>query len=239
MTNVVTRPGGSLSARLKAATRGEHERTESSPFIAALVDGRLDRGAYAALLGQSYLFYVVLEEAGEAWRADPVVGQFVSDALVREAALEADLAWLLGAGWRAPVTPLPATRRYVDRLREVCFDSPSAFVAHHYTRYLGDLSGGQIIRHRLRAHYGLVQEGVRFYTFDRVAKPKLFKDGYRGLIDSMPWDDREQANLLAEANEAFRLNREVFDDLGEAHGVRSGEHGTMCGLPHETHEEPE
>jgi heme oxygenase (biliverdin-producing, ferredoxin) len=205
-----------LSARLRNATREEHERTESSPFVAALLDGRLDRDAYTALLGQSYLFYRVLEEAGEAWREDAVVGPFVSEELLRRAALEADLAWLAGPAWRESLDPLPATRRYVDRLRAVCFDSAAAFLAHHYTRYLGDLSGGQIIRRRLRQVYGLTTDGVRFYVFDRVPKPKLFKDRYRELLDGLPWDDREQATLLAEANEAFRLNRGVFDDLGKA-----------------------
>ncbi|HEY0638353.1 MAG TPA: biliverdin-producing heme oxygenase, partial [Pseudonocardiaceae bacterium] len=71
----------------------------------------------------------------------------------------------------------------------------------------------------LRTIYGLTTDGVRFYLFDRVAKPKVFKDGYRALIDAAPWDDGERANLVAEANEAFRLNRGVFDDLGKALGV--------------------
>jgi heme oxygenase (biliverdin-producing, ferredoxin) len=219
MTNVVTRSDESLSARLKAATRDEHERTESSPFITALMDGQLDRSAYTALLGQSYLFYAVLEEAGDAWRGDEVVGPFVSDALVRAGALETDLAWLAGDGWRDELAPLPATRQYMDRMREVCFDSPSAFVAHHYTRYLGDLSGGQIIRRKLHSIYGLTDDGVRFYVFDDVPKPKLFKDDYRRLLDEAPWDERERTNLVAEANEAFRLNRGVFTDLGKALGV--------------------
>lgn len=205
-----------LSARLRDATRDEHERTESSPFVTALLDGRLDRSAYAALLGQSYLFYSVLEEAGDRWRGDPVVGPFVSDALLRRPALEADLAWLSGGDWRDDLTTLPATQRYVDRLREVCFSARSAFVAHHYTRYLGDLSGGQIIRARLRAIYGLTGDGVRFYLFDGIAKPKVFKDSYRALIDTTPWEAGERTNLVAEANEAFRLNRGVFDDLGAA-----------------------
>lgn len=218
MTNVVTRPEN-LSARLRSATRVEHERTESSAFVVALMDGRLDRGAYAALLGQSWLFYSVLEEAGETWRHDAVVGPFVSDALVRGGALQADLAWLYGPGWRHEVRALPATGRYVDRLREVCFTSRGAFVAHHYTRYLGDLSGGQIIRSKLRSIYGLTSDGVRFYLFDRIEKPKLFKDGYRRLLDEAPWDAGEQTTLLAEANEAFRLNRGVFEDLGVAVGV--------------------
>lgn len=205
-----------LSARLRTATREEHERTESAPFVAALLEGRLDRAAYAALLGQSYLFYAVLEEAGERWRGDEVVGPFLSDALLRRDALAADLAWLTGPDWRERLAPLPATQRYTDRLRQVCFSSGSRFVAHHYTRYLGDLSGGQIIRAKLRTAYGLTRDGVRFYLFDDIAKPKLFKDGYRALLDAAPWDARERAGLVDEANEAFRLNRGVFDDLGKA-----------------------
>lgn len=208
-----------LSARLRDATRDEHERTESSPFVVALLDGRLDRDAYAALLGQSYLFYAVLEEAGDRWRGDAVVGPFVTDALLRRDALEADLAWLSGPDWRSGLAALPATQRYIDRLRQVCFSSRSAFVAHHYTRYLGDLSGGQIIRSKLRSIYGLTGDGVRFYVFDGIAKPKVFKDDYRALIDTVPWDAGERTNLVAEANEAFRLNRGVFDDLGKALGV--------------------
>jgi heme oxygenase (biliverdin-producing, ferredoxin) len=210
---------GSLSVRLRDATREEHERTESSPFVVALMAGELDLAAYTALLGQSYHFYTALEEAGERWRGDAVVGPFVSDPLLRRGALEADLAWLVGAGWRDEIAPLPATTRYVDRLREVCFSSRSAFVAHHYTRYLGDLSGGQIIRSKLRSIYGLTGDGVRFYVFDGIAKPKVFKDDYRALIDAAPWAAGERTNLLAEANEAFRLNRAVFDDLGKALGV--------------------
>lgn len=208
-----------LSVLLRDATRDEHERTESSPFVTALMDGRLDRSAYTALLGQSYLFYAVLEEAGDRWRGDAVVGGFVTDALTRRDALEKDLAWLSGPEWRAALAPLPATQRYVDRLRQTCFSSRSAFVAHHYTRYLGDLSGGQIIRSKLRNIYGLTEDGVRFYIFDGIAKPKVFKDTYRALIDGVAWDASERTALIAEANEAFRLNRGVFDDLGKALGV--------------------
>lgn len=208
-----------FAARLRAATREEHERAEQAPFVDALLAGRLPRSAYAALLGQTYLFYLVLEEAGAAWRSDRVVGSFVSDALIRCPSLEADLAWLSGPSWLSSLEPLPATRRYIDRIRDVCFTSRSEFVAHHYTRYLGDLSGGRIIRHKLRGVYDLTDDGLRFYTFDAIDRPKRFKDAYRALLDGTTWDAGEQTALIAEANEAFRYNREVFDDLAEAVGV--------------------
>ncbi|OLR95136.1 biliverdin-producing heme oxygenase [Actinokineospora bangkokensis] len=206
-----------FAARLRAATRDEHERAERSAFVADLLGGRLGLGAYAALLAQSHVFYGVLEEAGEHWRGDAVVGRFVIDGLLRRGALERDLAYLLGPGWRAGVRPLPATLSYVDRLREVCFTDRGAFVAHHYTRYLGDLSGGQVIRRRLKDLFGLDGDGVRFYDFDAVGKPKPFRDHYRDLLDTTAWDEDERASLISEANVAFRLNRAVFDDLGGVH----------------------
>jgi heme oxygenase len=210
-----------FAARLRELTREEHERTEQAPFVDALLSGRLPRSAYADLLAQSYLFYRELEDAGAAWRGDRVVGSFVSDDLVRAPALEADLDWLCGTSWRATLEPLAATQRYVDRIREVCFTSRSAFVAHHYTRYLGDLSGGQIIRHKLRGIYDLTDDGLRFYTFDAIDRPKRFKDAYRALLDGTPWDAGERTALIAEVNEAFRRNRAVFDDLAEAVGVEA------------------
>lgn len=210
-----------FAARLRELTREEHERTERAPFVSALLAGELPRSAYAGLLGQSYLFYRELEEAGAAWRGDRTVGSFVSDALLRAPALAADLAWLSGPAWRSALAPLPATSRYVERIREVCFTSRGAFVAHHYTRYLGDLSGGQIIRHKLRSIYDLDDDGLRFYTFDEIPRPKRFKDAYRALLDETEWDAGERTALIAEANEAFRHNRAVFDDLAEAVGVKA------------------
>lgn len=208
---------GGFAARLRAATRDAHERAERSPFVEALLGGDLGREAYAALLAQSHLFHSALEEAGEVWRGDPVVGRFVLDPLRRSPALEADLAWLLGPGWRGHVRPLDATASYVERLRAVCPTDRAAFVAHHYTRYLGDLSGGQVIRRRLRDAYGLEVDGVRHYVFDGIGKPKPFRDRYRALLDETPWRPGERDALIAEADLAFRLNRAVFDDLAAVH----------------------
>jgi heme oxygenase (biliverdin-producing, ferredoxin) len=211
--------GERFSASLRRATRREHERAESAPFVTALLSGSLGLDAYAALLAQSLPIYTALERAGEHWTGHPVAGPFVRAELLRRAALEADLAWLLGPDWRRAVVPLPATERYVERIRAVCSARPSAFVAHHYTRYLGDLSGGQIVRARLRAVYGLVEDGVRFYRFSGIEKPGRFRDEYRARLDATPWTAADRSALITEANLAFVLNREVFEDLGRAVGL--------------------
>lgn len=210
-------PGAGFAERIKRSSRAEHERAESAGFVVDLMAGRLELAAYAAMAGQLRAVYAVLEEAALAQRGDPVAGRFVFDSLTRTPALDADLAWLLG-GRAAAIELLPATRRYVDRLRAVAFDWPGGFVAHHYTRYLGDLSGGAIIRNRLRSVYGLELDGVRFYVFDEIAKPKPFKDAYRRLLDEAPWDAGEQQRVLDEVDIAFRLNRALFDDLDRTVG---------------------
>jgi heme oxygenase len=99
----------------------------------------------------------------------------------------------------------------------VAFDWPAGLVAHHYLRYLGDLSGGQIIRRLVGRAYGLDTDGVRFYVFDEIPKPKPFKDAYRAALDAVPWDEEEKARVVAEVSLAFRLNRDLFADLGERH----------------------
>lgn len=208
-----------FAERIRLATRAEHERAEQAEFVAALMGGRLDLAAYAAMVMQNHAVYCALEQAAQTQRDAPVAGRFVFDELARREALEADLAWLLGPDWAEAVRVLPAVLRYVDRIEGVCTTWEGGFVAHHYTRYLGDLSGGQIIRSRLRTLYGLDSDGVRFYVFDDIPKPKPFKDNYRTLLDEAPWDATEQARIIDEVDLAFRLNRAVFDELGELAGL--------------------
>ncbi|KGH43636.1 heme oxygenase [Modestobacter caceresii] len=217
MTSTLTPPG--FAARLKEATQADHTAAETSGFVTALLAGELPRTAYADLLTQTHAVYAVLEEAAVAQADSPQVRPFLHPGLVRLPALEADLAFLLGPGWRSEGVVLPATERYVARLREVAFDWPAGLVAHHYLRYLGDLSGGQIIRRLVGRTFGLEQDGVRFYVFDQIPKPKPFKDAYRAALDAAPWSAAEQDRVIAEVSLAFRLNADVFADLGARHGT--------------------
>ncbi|WUI04327.1 biliverdin-producing heme oxygenase [Spirillospora sp. NBC_00431] len=197
--------GERFSVRLREDTRPDHGDNEQSAYMTALLDGRLARDEYAALLGQLYFVYDVLEKAADHMRGDRVASRFDLPGLRRRAALEADLVFYYGPDWRAHVRPNDATERYCERLRRVCFDWPAGFVAHHYTRYLGDLSGGQVIGGKVTRTYRLSgTDGVRFYRFDD--KPKRLKDRYRHLLDTAPWDRREQDRFVDEVRVAYRLN---------------------------------
>ncbi|WP_018656416.1 heme oxygenase (biliverdin-producing) [Actinomadura flavalba] len=202
-----------FAAELRAATRGDHGENETSSYMSALVEGRLSGEQYARLIVQLYPVYDALERAADVMAADPVAGPFVQPGLARRAALEADLAYFYGAGWRDALVLLPAAERYRDRLEEVAFDWAGGFVAHHYTRYLGDLSGGQYIARQVQRGLGLGKDdpGVLFYRFE--GKPKAIKDGYRALLDAAPWNAAERARVIAEVKTAYRLNAQITDDL--------------------------
>lgn len=217
-TDIDTTMHDGLSAQIRAASWDAHQAAEHSPFIQQLLGGRLPVAEYARLAAQHHPIYSVLELA-VAGNDDPAIAAFLDPALNRVPAIEADLAYLVGADWADRITPLRSTADYVDHLRRVCFTSPVALLAHHYVRYLGDLSGGQLIGRVLKRIYELPDErGTAFYRFAEIDSPKAFKDRYRALLDALPWADDARAHLIDEVNAAFRLNAAIFDELGGAAG---------------------
>ena len=202
-----------LSVALREGTRDEHETAERSGFVEQLLAGRLDRAAYADLAAQQLVVYTALEAAGARLKND---GDLVFAELTRVPAIEQDLGHLYGADWRTQVRVLPATRVYADRLARTA-DSLPRYAAHAYTRYLGDLSGGQIIKRMLQRHYGFTADGIAFYDFPEIHRLKPFKDVFRERLDALPLDDEARAAVVEEARLAFRLNADVFGELGAAH----------------------
>lgn len=207
-----TRP--TLSEGLRGATAVAHDRAEHATFVEDLMSGRLDAAAYRSLAGQLYFVYRALESVGDELSGDPVAGPVVDERLRRLPRLASDLA-VLGTDPCA-VEPLPAVADYVAAI-EATRDDPVRFVAHHYTRYLGDLSGGQVIRSRMKRHYGLSDDALSFYVFDDVPKLKKYKDSYRDTLDALPLDDEQAEALIVEAVAAFTHNERLFAELAAAH----------------------
>lgn len=204
-----------FSRRLRSSTRTDHDNAQRAPFIQALLAGELGADAYAGMLAQHYFVYQALEEAADYMRADLIAGPFISDRLRRLPALESDLHFFLGPNWQATIQPCGATEEYRARVREVCFNWPGGFVAHHYTRYLADLSGGQIIRSAMSRCLDLPgEDGFAFFTFEGIPSRPRFKDAYRTLLDTAGWDQAEQDRIIAETRYAFRLNTQVLIELG-------------------------
>ncbi|QJT01307.1 biliverdin-producing heme oxygenase [Streptomyces asoensis] len=207
----------SFSTLIRTASHEQHVEAETSTFMSDLLGGRLGVEAYARYTEQLWFVYEALEAGAGRLGSDPVAGPFIQPGLFRLPALERDLAHLRGAGWRSGVSALPATEAYAARVRECAERWPAGYVAHHYTRYLGDLSGGQIIRDKAERTWGFERkgDGVRFYVFEEIGNPAAFKRGYRELLDGVRADDLEKQRIVSECKRAFALNTDVFRALGE------------------------
>ena len=218
-----------LTARLREATAAAHDDAENSGFMTALLDGdygHLGACAAADLAGQLWFIYGALEDAVRAI-ADTPEGAAIADVrLERHDALERDLEFLIGPRWRSSIEALPQTAAYVNRLAELARTrNASSLVAHHYVRYLGDLSGGQIIARKLRDHYGIDGDGARFYDFSALGKIKPYRDAYRDRLDALDLRDDVRDRVLAEAVLAFRMNTALFRALDERHRAAVDEPG--------------
>lgn len=213
-TELAVRP---FSKVLRESTRIVHEQANHSPYMDALLGGKLELRDYTRLAVQYYFIYQAIEQVSDAMTEDEVGGRFVFDELRRLPALAKDLALLVGPGWESEIEPLPATAAYVRRIHEAGAWA-GGYVAHHYTRYLGDIAGGQVIRRLLEKNYGVEGPGTLFYHFDRLDSAPAFRDRYRARLDEAPWSEAERARVISESIVAFECNVAVFDQLAEELG---------------------
>lgn len=205
-----------LSTAMRTGSREEHEAAEGSSFMTALLAGEVNEAGYAAYLGQLWHAYAALEATIQARATDGMVAAVYDPALERLGKLEADLAyWSRRAGLpAAPPAPTAAASAYAERVVQAGTWG-GLLVAHHYTRYLGDLAGGQVIGRMLQRHFDTDGAGVAFYDFERIPHAKPYRDGYRARLDALDLTSSERDLLVAEVRNAFRLNRALFAELAE------------------------
>ena len=199
-----------FSARLKASTATIHDEVEHTTFIVDLMEGRLDSQAYALLLKQYDVIYAVLESRSREFADDPVFAPFFDAALFRAERIAADLTALDGT--ELPV--MPSATVYATHLAEL--ERAEQVIAHHYTRYLGDLSGGQAIGTLMGRHYSLPVTSLTMWDFTALGKTKPYKDAYRRLLDQVATTGGDEQIVVDETREAFRLNGALLVDLTEA-----------------------
>ena len=150
-----------FSARLKESTKHVHDNAEHSTFMEDLMGGSLNTEAYLRLINQYVHIYEALEAVSEHYRAEPspITEPFTHPGLDRAEYIRADIRAL---GQEGDIdAPLPATAEYVERIRAT-INSPERYLAHHYLRYLGDLSGGQAVAALVTRHYGIPAEAVSY-----------------------------------------------------------------------------
>ena len=203
-----------FAKQLKEGTKKSHSAAENTTFVKSFLRGVVNKESYRALVNDLYFVYCALEEEVSNLKDHPVIGNLQLSDLERKDALEMDLRYYYGPIWRSLIKPSEACERYVNRIREVAKNEPELLVGHHYTRYLGDLSGGQILKGIAQKAMELGDgQGLKFYDFEKIEDTKAYKAGYRGILNDLPIDQHQAAAIIVEANYAFRLNMYMFDTL--------------------------
>jgi heme oxygenase len=206
---------GMFSKQLKEGTKTSHSAAENTKFIAQFLKGVLDREEYRKLITDFYYVYSTMEMRIREVE-DPLADTLKQwqATLDRAAFLEEDLAYYYGPSWRDQIKPSEACTEYCSRINEVAEKEPYLLIAHHYSRYIGDLSGGQVLKGiAVKALNQADGEGLRFYDFPSIDDSKEFKARYRKVLDGLELDDQQRTALIAEANYAFSLNMDIFDEL--------------------------
>ena len=207
---------GSLRDQLKTGTREVHAVADKL-FIANFTEDTMDRATYRHFLSQLYFLYVAMEEELRGSAEHPMVGPVhFPDELERKAAIEQDLEFYYGPAWRGAISCLPSMTRYVERVREVGRgDHPELLIAHAYVRYLGDVSGGQIIKRIVGRLLSLPADGagIAFFEFGHMESIPKFKDFYNARMNSLEISDETKESLVEEAKTSFQMTVDVFQDV--------------------------
>ena len=203
-TAVPVSPDAGLAALVRVRTKDVHRAAERAGFIADLLRGKATSTGYAVFLRNLHPVYVALETALAASAGSPPADIFADPRLHRLEPLAADLRALAGADWSS-LPLLPEASTYATAISDYAGD-PACLAGHAYARYLGDLSGGQILKPLLARTLGLTPDALAFYDFpayDDLAAPKLT---IRAALDAVPVDSRAGDAVCEAAVAAFHHN---------------------------------
>ena len=203
-----------LATQLREGTSKSHTMAENVNFIKSFLGGVIDKSSYVEMLSKLYFVYEAIEKAMEENKEHEYIKPIYFPELNRTQSLKEDLDFHYGERWLESTKISPATLDYVNRINQISKEKPELLVAHAYTRYLGDLSGGQILKKIAQRGMGLNDsKGLAFYEFNDIQDESEFKTNYKSALDSLPIKQNEAPQIVAEANIAFTLNMNIFSEL--------------------------
>jgi heme oxygenase len=203
-----------LSQRLRVETKDLHVAAERSGIMRSVLRGTLDRASYVRMLRSLGVIYRRLEGLLATTAFAPAAG-FHRPELARVASLTRDEHVVAGGDPRLALLPAaPTAIAYDARLVDVGRDAPHRLVAHAYVRYLGDLSGGQMIEPLIRKAIALPEgKGTDFYHFAGIPDANACKATLRGILDVIPARSPEGDDIVDEARWSFRAHATLFEEL--------------------------
>nr|ARW60623.1 Heme oxygenase [Polysiphonia sp.] len=203
-----------LAQKLREGTTKSHSMAENVSFVKSFLGGVVDKNSYKQLVANLYFVYEAIEEQIEENKENLAVNAIYFPQLYRKKSLVQDLNYYYGSSWINKIKPSSATQVYVERIHRIGYSNPELLIAHSYTRYIGDLSGGQILKKIAQSAMQLPEnKGTAFYDFELINDEKAFKDFYRKSLNNIPLTKKQIDQIIAEANIAFNLNMKIFQEL--------------------------
>nr|YP_009391460.1 Heme oxygenase [Platysiphonia delicata]ARW59604.1 Heme oxygenase [Platysiphonia delicata] len=203
-----------LAQQLREGTTKSHSMAENVSFVKSFLSGVVDKKSYRRLVANLFFIYSAMEEEIEKHKNHKFVKYIYFAELFRKSSLIKDLEYYYGPDWLNIIEPSEATKIYISRIHQISLDQPELLIAHAYTRYIGDLSGGQILKKIAISSMQLSGSlGTSFYDFDQISDEKKFKDIYRKSLNDTPLNNTKIREIISEANIAFNLNMKIFQEL--------------------------
>ena len=203
-----------LATQLREGTSKSHSMAENVSFVKSFLGGVIDKDSYRKLVSNLYFVYSAMEEEMEKHKDHVLIKPIYFTELNRRKSLELDLEHYYGSNWKSLIKVSEATKSYVERIQFISNQKPELLIAHAYTRYLGDLSGGQILKKIAQRAMNLSDgKGLAFYEFDQVQDEQEFKQNYKKALDSLSLDPNLADSIVAEANVSFTMNMKMFQEL--------------------------
>jgi heme oxygenase len=194
-----------LSAMVREASKESHQSAENSPFMVALLKGELSTSAYCDYLSQLAPIYETLE----SWTTTKL--PLFDRRLDRFERIISDMESMCGMGM-----VLDETIAYTSHLKNIAAAKDEIrFLAHHYVRYLGDLSGGQAIARLVMRNMSIPPNFLSFYEFDQINDKVRYKENYRENLDNLELTPDQTESFISEVMLAFEHHEKIFNALGK------------------------
>ena len=204
-----------LSERIRSATMEHHKRAEHADFQQRLVAGKHGPAPYAAWLGQMLLVHGALERLDDRGvHAAGAATWPVELAHYKTDAIRADLA-TVGAD-AAALTPLPATRAFIEQLERWAADADDAWrLLGAWYVLEGSTNGGRYIARNVRRGAGLGEgAGTRYLDPYGEEQPLRWKAFKTALDASVP--DTKAAHVLEGACATYEAVTAMGTELSAA-----------------------
>lgn len=197
--------------RMKEETLEAHDESKDSGFAVTIMSGEWSPLAFVEWQRALYPVYNTLETVLKKNRKDPILSIFDHRKLDRSERILHDLA-TYGVDPVLDPSPLPCVQDYVACVADTDGSTPRV-LAYHYTRYMGDMIGGQVIARSMKEKYGMSDDSLTCYDFKELGDLHHYRKNYKILIELLPWSDEEREQFVDEIKTAYKINAVLFEQL--------------------------